>query len=74
MIDSVQAVIEFASGRGVDVDEFEAETFLRAKRILERDPTHDAAREVVENFNVHLKTGNAPVSFVEFTLREEDAL
>jgi hypothetical protein len=70
MIDSVQAVIEFASDRGIDVDEFEAQAFLQAKRILERNPDDAIAREVVENFNTHLTTGKQVCSFSAFLLGE----
>lgn len=73
MIDSVQAVKEFASSRGVDVDELEVKAFLQAKRLLERDPTNDIAREVVENFNTHVTTGEQVCSFAEFMLRDDES-
>jgi hypothetical protein len=66
----VQGIVKYAASRGVVIEEFEAESFLRAKKILERDADHPNARTVVENFNTHLTTGNRPWSFAEFTLGE----
>ncbi len=68
----VQGIIKYAASRGVEIEEDEAEAFLHAKKLLERDADHPEARMVVENFNTHLTTGHRPISFAEFTLHEDE--
>jgi len=72
-MDNTKKLIDLAAVRGATVDDVEAAHVLLAERILERDPTNTLAREVVQNFGVHLRTGKEPVSFAGFILREPDS-
>jgi hypothetical protein len=71
-MDAIKELIEVAAARGVTVDETEADHVLLAERILQVDPEHAAAKEVVKNFGVHLRTGKNPWSFAGFVLREPE--
>lgn len=73
MTTAEQELIATCAARGVVLDEVEAGFVLLAKKILSRDPKNEDAKEVMENFAQHLKTGKAPCSFAGFALRDPDA-
>jgi hypothetical protein len=64
----VRNVISNAASRGIELDEVEAFTFLGARELLQRDPDHCLARQVVANFTTYISTGKKPWSFAEFML------
>ncbi len=57
---AVLALIEHARKRGVEVSRNEAARFLQARALLESDPEGryaEAARNVVDDYQRHLETG-----------------
>jgi hypothetical protein len=68
-----QKLIETCTERGIEIDEVDAGFVLLAQKILARDPEHHEAKDVLEKFATHLKTGKKPWSFSGFGLRDPDA-
>lgn len=64
----VDRVVANAATRGVAADDLEAASFLLAHELLVKNPKHEAALEVIRNFNHRLATGEEVRSFAQFLL------
>lgn len=71
---AARGLIDKCAARGVSIGEIDAGFIMLATRILKRDPHHALAKEVLQNFATHLRTGKNPKSFAGFMLSERDAL
>jgi hypothetical protein len=64
----VARVIEYAQAKGVKISDLDAAKYLLARELLDRNPKHTLAQEVVDNFSRWISTGVEPVSFAGFMI------
>jgi hypothetical protein len=70
-VSDIDIVIKRAKDAGIAIDEFEANYYLQAKRLLLVEPKHEIALQITRDFKKHIETGINPVSFAPFLLEVE---